>query len=280
MKRILFELNEYNIREKQGYLLESSQKIVDYVSKEKNQKQVNSIEITPEKLEELGIVHNDHGIEIYLNFKNEDGKSWDGLSLPYFKNGGKNSVAYIKDTNKVVLRHELIHCLDYNRYWERDNKEKKNPNGIRTTSENTAFTDHNFEIELKVFTYMYDISERFAWLANIEEELNKESHSETLDLYEKCFNAFYAGMYRKRPTCMVELKENFPALCIYNEACLPTSGIPYLMPRILADTNITKDNFFTALTDAQFEEMRATLYEYLERNWKMIENIALQMQNS
>lgn len=132
---------------------------------------------------------------------------------------------------------------------------------------------------------MYDISERFAWLANIEDELNEEDHNRTLGLYERCFNAFDAGMNKKRPTCEEELRENFPAICIYNEAHLfhnvQEGNKPhYFMPRVLTDTNITKDNFFTALTDEQFEEMRATLYEYLKRNWKMIENAALQMQNS
>lgn len=156
----------------------------------------------------------------------------------------------------------------------------------RTTFENTAFADHNFKTELSVFTYMYDISERFAWLANIEDELNNgKGRSGTLDLYQRCFDVFVEGMNENRPTCMKELKDNFPAICIYNEAHLfhnvQEGNKPhYFMPRVLTDTNITKDNFFTALTDEQFEEMRATLYEYLKRNWKMIENAALQMQNS
>lgn len=289
MKRILFELNEYSIREKQGYLLESSQKLIDYVYENYDLNQENIIEITPAKLGELGIVHNNHGIDIKLNTKSEDIGGAAGYGKPYFNNGGGSSVAYIikvDDINgdgKVILRHELIHCLDYNKYWKREPKkasENEGNNSNKSNSNNTPFEGHAFGSQLWVFTYRYDIIERFSWLAQIEDEMRRNGTSKVLEGYRACYKAFEAGMNKNRPTSIEELKDNFPAICIYNEACLPTSGILYFMPRVLTDTNITKDNFFTTLTDEQFKEMRTMLYKYLKRNWKMIENVALQMQKS
>lgn len=286
MKKSLFVLNKYDIREKQGYLLESSQKLIDYVYGKYNLSQVSSIEIKPNELKKLGIVHNRHGIEIHLNVESEAIGGGCGYGRPYFSNGGGNSIAYIvkgldmDGAGKVVLRHELIHCLDYNKYWKRKPKisnGNKGKGSQKNNFENAFFEEHNFKEELEAFTYKYDIIERFAWLAEIEDEMRRCGTSVVLGKYRACYKAFKAGMNKKRPANMAELKDNFPAICIYNEACLPTSGILYFMPRVLTDTNITQENFFTTLTDEQFEEMRATLYDYLKRNWRMIENAALQM---
>lgn len=286
MKKSLFALNEYNIREKQGYLLESSQKLIDYVYENYDLKQKDPIVITLEKLEELGIVHNDHGIEIHLNAESKAIGGGGGYGRPYFSNGGGNSIAYIvkgldmDGAGKVVLRHELIHCLDYNKYWKRDPKISNGNKGDSSNKSNSSgvfFTNHSYVEQLWVFTYKYDIIERFAWLAEIEDEMRRCGTSVVLEEYRACYKAFEVGKTKRRPTCMEELKDNFPAICIYNEACLPPSGILYFMPRVLTGTNITEDNFFEDLTDEQFEEMRATLYGYLKRNWQMIENVALQM---
>lgn len=280
----LFKLNSYAIRERQGYLLECSQKLIEYIHKKYEINQLDTIVITPNELDKLGVVHNRHGIEINLHV--EDGnKNWGGLALPYFLNGGDNSIAYIKEANDVTLRHELIHCLDFIRYLKNEKVEKKDPHEIQTTAENIAFKEHNFVNQLRAFTYLFDVFECFSCLANIEDELYRDGESRILKVYDTCFSKFKDGLSLERPTCMDDLKENFPAICIYNEACLfhnvQKGGEPhYFIPRVLENTNITKDNFFTEMTDEQFNAMRKELYEYLLLNWKMIKNATLQMQKS
>lgn len=290
-------LTDSEIRERQRYLLRASKVLFNYVIGHAEFGKPLDITVTYAELDGMGLLSNGHNIRVTMADLDH---GHDHFTRPYFLNKDKktseamlNGKVY-DDVNSFAfwraVRHELIHCLDYSAYWNVD---------IETTNEKSVqqlkikdadvkeILDHPFKGSMHTYIYEYNIIERFASLADIyddidmnkdksEAEIMKELETNVNGVYyrmKRCYEAFLNGMASGMPRSQEQLKENFPALCIYNDFIRTNM---YFMPRVVNQDVYSIENFYT-MSEGMFCTYRERLFKYLEQNWLMIQEATKEM---
>lgn len=293
----LFHLTDNEIRERQRYLQHASKVLLNYVIGHAEFNKPLDFTVTYTELDSMGLLSNGHNIRVAMADLDH---GHEHFTRPYFLNKDKNTSEVILSAKVYsdwkseeiwrAVRHELIHCLDYSAYWDVD---------IETTNEKSTqqlkikdadvkeILDYPFKGSMYTYLYMYNIIERFASLADIYDviDVNKDkSEAEIMNVLEnevngvyyrmkRCYEAFLDGMTMDMPRSQEQLRQNFPALCIYNEFVRTNL---YFMPKVVNQDIYSIENFYT-MSEGVFCDCRERLFKYLKQNWRMVQEATQEM---